>query len=422
LFLQATAEFELELRNILLAWDTATERADAQLMWQLIDETLEFMQFSFAINDFEVMTKTAETHSQGWEPGLALGISLLVQGIYADMRGDNNQVRTLLQQSLTILRTQDAPRETAIALIYLADELLDKDLIDESISLATAVGDEYLINLALRTRAGIQLYYGDFSQAQVSAHQALSLALDQNDPDALGWIYQRIGQTAYFQGLYDQAQEAGQKALSIRHVLGNRRLVGLSRGILAMVASALRNYAEAEKEFKEAYALAEEVGDRVQMNFVMMNFGLMNYERGDYFAAKQMLLEVLNYRRDSGRSSLANDLNNLGHPTAALGEYAEAEGYFSEALRLAHIKSMALESVMGIANLIAKRGQKERAVALLSLVLADPRSGSEVMRLADRFLAELQAELSPEVFAAAQERGKTLDLDTVIADLLCGAE
>ena len=35
-----------------------------------------------------------------------------------------------------------------------------------------------------------------------------------------------------------------------------------------------------------------------------------------------------------------------------------------------------------------------------------------------RDLAELESELSPEVFAAALERGKSLDLETVVRELL----
>ena len=120
-----------------------------------------------------------------------------------------------------------------------------------------------------------------------------------------------------------------------------------------------------------------------------------------------------------GNDDLVNQLNNLARPTTAPGEYEEAESYLRETLRLVDKNATSVqESLLGIANLIGKRGQKERAAELLPLVLAEPRSASEIKQLATRFLAELQTELAPDVFVGAQERGKTLYFDTVVADLL----
>ncbi len=69
----------------------------------------------------------------------------------------------------------------------------------------------------------------------------------------------------------------------------------------------------------------------------------------------------------------------------------------------------------------AGEGENERAVGLLALCLsqpATPRWFPEQHALFAGVMSELESELSERDFNAARERGKSLNLETVVEELL----
>jgi hypothetical protein len=77
-----------------------------------------------------------------------------------------------------------------------------------------------------------------------------------------------------------------------------------------------------------------------------------------------------------------------------------------------------LHALTGLAHLLAKAGEPERALELLTLILGHPASHQEFRSRAARLQAELAAELPLEVVQAAQERGRARELDPTVAELL----
>ena len=67
---------------------------------------------------------------------------------------------------------------------------------------------------------------------------------------------------------------------------------------------------------------------------------------------------------------------------------------------------------------MAEEGEKERALELLALVLHHPISWQWAKDRAAPLVAQLEAELSPDVAAAAWERGRASDLEETVAELL----
>ena len=127
--------------------------------------------------------------------------------------------------------------------------------------------------------------------------------------------------------------------------------------------------------------------------------------------------------RSTSRVSTIRVLIGRGRSWLALNAFEKAEADYLEALDLALLTNdpiygvLIIESVLGWANLKGKTGSLIYAVSLLALVSTMTKD-IEVIRPANRFLAELRPLLTPEEFDAAFERGKTLDLDAVIAELL----
>jgi hypothetical protein len=77
-----------------------------------------------------------------------------------------------------------------------------------------------------------------------------------------------------------------------------------------------------------------------------------------------------------------------------------------------------LDTFDGIAMLLAGEGEREMALELLTLAVHHPASAQTSRDNAARLVAQLEAELPPDVVAAAQERGRARDLEATVAELL----
>jgi hypothetical protein len=84
--------------------------------------------------------------------------------------------------------------------------------------------------------------------------------------------------------------------------------------------------------------------------------------------------------------------------------------------------SVALLSLVGVGALLEAEGEKERALELLVLIRHHPLSWRWTKDRAAPLVTELEAELPPDVVAAAQERGRARDLEATVAELLVELE
>lgn len=106
-----------------------------------------------------------------------------------------------------------------------------------------------------------------------------------------------------------------------------------------------------------------------------------------------------------------------------LEEYVESRSYFQQALKTAmgtRAIPIALASITGIATLLARDGQPERALELASFVLNQSVTDRQTAYRAERLLSELKSRLDLEQFDAASERGRAGYLGEV-ANALLGA-
>jgi tetratricopeptide (TPR) repeat protein len=119
----------------------------------------------------------------------------------------------------------------------------------------------------------------------------------------------------------------------------------------------------------------------------------------------------------------AEALNALGYLAYMQGNVSGAGERFRTALQIAasiRAWQLALASVIGIATLLADRGERERAAELAIMVGEHPSTtGSPQTRdRAMRLLDTLKGDLPVDLMAAAQERGKTLHLSEVARALI----
>jgi hypothetical protein len=105
----------------------------------------------------------------------------------------------------------------------------------------------------------------------------------------------------------------------------------------------------------------------------------------------------------------------------AAGDEGEARRQYRQALELAGdhpVEPLYLHLLLGPVRLFAHRGEAARAVELAALAMDHPSSIQETKDKASALLDELRGDLAPDLFAAAEERGRVRDLDATVEELL----
>ena len=111
----------------------------------------------------------------------------------------------------------------------------------------------------------------------------------------------------------------------------------------------------------------------------------------------------------------------MGRSIFALGNDAEAGRAWRESLRIAiETRGMfvALEALVGLASLPAKRGDPEYALELLLIVLNHPASIQDTRDRAAHLRTELEAQLTSQQVEAAQARAQAKTFDATVDEIL----
>jgi tetratricopeptide (TPR) repeat protein len=117
---------------------------------------------------------------------------------------------------------------------------------------------------------------------------------------------------------------------------------------------------------------------------------------------------------------MVEPLTVLGEVALGLGDFQEAETHFHKALQIAierWVPAYALHALVGMANLLAAVGEKERALDLATFVIQHPATWQWSKDSIASLIAELEAELPPNVVKAVQMRVKEKNLEEIIQEL-----
>ncbi|MCI0529446.1 MAG: hypothetical protein L0Y56_18560, partial [Nitrospira sp.] len=192
--------------------------------------------------------------------------------------------------------------------------------------------------------------------------------------------------------------------------------------------------AEAKRLTGESLAICREIGYQSQVACRLFIVGDVINSLGEYQEAQPYGQEALAIARDMDYPyGIIGTFNNLGEAACGLRDFQAARQYLYEGLRAgmnARLFAWVSRVLVSWATLLTKEGtfpvedspagreKKEQAVELLTLALHHPATWQIHKDKAVYLLAELEAELPPEVVAAAQERGKARQLEEVVAEIL----
>jgi predicted ATPase/class 3 adenylate cyclase len=332
------------------------------------------------------------------------------------------------QRALTTLPDADLA-ERAMLLVNLGnsynrlgDYLVAMQHLEQGLALARQINDPQAEIEALNRLAQMASEQGSYDKAQRYLDEVLGLAREQDDRARVASTLSMLSTIAWRWGDIEQAEKCCHESLAIYRELDDRRRITAMLNILGILATLQENYDQAEQYYVQSLRMARESDDRPIVADILNNLGYLNHHStGNLEKANRYYQESLSIARETGhRHGVTSTLANLGQLHILLGKRQVAWGYLREALLLSvaiGAVPLTLDALVGVVQLRIEGGQYLSAAELLGLALSHPALETDVSQLAESALGRLRKVLPTEQLEAAMDRGKTLELDTVVAEL-----
>jgi len=289
--------------------------------------------------------------------------------------------------------------------------------------LAREAGDGRLAVYALCMLSQLAYAAGKPGEMQPPAEEALALARAAGDQESEALALLRLGVAVGRPGGDSAlARQCLEDSLALHRCLGNT----------VQVIRCLNNLGEHHRWqgdldaaagcYQEAIALSRQSGYRTGLCVPSFNLGEVMTARNDPAAAMRCYQEGLAVSEEIGyRANIPFCLGGLGHSALAMGDLEAARGYLLRALSEAvetRSLSRGLYVLVGFARMKAMCGDRVRAAEWVGLTLSRPSRDLDEQQRAEALLAELRQTLPADELEAALERGKSLDLQAVVDELM----
>jgi len=306
------------------------------------------------------------------------------------------------------------------------------ELFTEAVEALQEVDDESkaLRALSVAFQAWFMSWLGIPESGYEQAKESVEVLKQLSHPKALFFAYYGMSINAYFLSRITEQGEATNKLIELAAEIDDKWLTVFMLFSPGMIALILGNYAEAQRLAKSALGLCEEIGDVIGSTMPIIILGHVALGREEYESAKHFYLRCLKISQRTGFNySLQTSSKYLAKVSFLMGDYVETEKYLVQCLTLSKEVGFVRDVInllYEFARLMAAQNNLEEAVKLLVLVIEHPTSNQtrwlegRIRDSAKNLLAKLEAEL-PDTYSPALERGRELDLDKVVEDLVASS-
>jgi predicted ATPase/DNA-binding SARP family transcriptional activator len=437
---KALAAIEAEIDNVRAAWDWAVSQIKIEEIENSLGSLAEFYYLRAWYQEGEaVFAHAAQRLTEGptgagrsqetWRrSALVLARILAQQGRFCNRLGLPGKAGDLLRASLSTLRELGARRETAYALSYLGDVLVERGIppYREALGIFREIGDQRGVAIALHALGSKLVPQGEYSEARRLTQESLTRFRALGDAKGIRDCLASLGYIAWILGEYKVAQGLHQEAYALSTGVADR--YGMAHALMALGrdAAGLGDYERCKQLYHEGVAILQDIGNLQGVAGGLGDLSELATVLGEYAEAAQLAQESLTMdQRLSYPIEIAWASRVLGNVAREQNDLQGARRYLRRALEMgvsARATAPALLTVTGIAALLIREGELERPAELLALVLHHPWTWQWTKERAAPLVARLEAALSPERFAAAQERGRARDLETTVQELLAELE
>jgi len=287
---------------------------------------------------------------------------------------------------------------------------------EEALGLARTIGDRHRIAAGLLNSGLYYSYLGELEQALRCYEESLVLFRELNAPGGMAIALGNMGSIGKDLGDYASALQRLDEGLILATECGNRYLVGSILTNVVNILSLTDRMDEAVERLEECWRVTQSIEHETLEARVHLRRAMLAYRRGDDVEAQcwaQVALEYAQVHHISVQESYSGML--LALIEIRLGHLDSAHEHLRAALIGPLARDVLMQGVYGMATLAAASEQPERAAELAALAQNHRATAHEFKVYSAELLAELQVTLPSEVYAAAVERGATLDPDAVVA-------
>ncbi|MBL7163174.1 MAG: tetratricopeptide repeat protein [Anaerolineales bacterium] len=236
------------------------------------------------------------------------------------------------------------------------------------------------------------------------------------------WVRQLLNEILFETIQTDDPEKLFRDNFARFESLGDRR--GIIRAVMHLgnIAFMKEEYDKAQGNFQIALDHALALGEKWGAAGCYHKLGQVARARGNYPLALQIFqdgLELLKKVDDPRRTGFI--LRELGGVARVQGEHSASWEYYRESLQIAKkigAEALALETLTGVASLLAETGEPERGVALLTLALTHPASEQLTQNRAAQTLQILHERGTKDTVTQEHGKGRSQPLEETIESIL----
>jgi predicted ATPase/transcriptional regulator with XRE-family HTH domain len=384
-----------ELDNLREAWMWGIKRR----MFELIGKAARSFGWYFevsgqlrdGIEQFELLTQSlkdeSQPHTDQWNR--VFGVSLSQQALLYFRKGQLSEAQRLYEDSIEILQLTSDQSLLAEALVFL----------------------------------GIIMHLnGKYEQSISHLKEGLLYAKKGNDQWLMAYATYNLGHIDTLMGNYEKGREQMLSGLEIWRVLGDANYIALGLNYLVPTLTKFERYEEARASMRESIALCEQTRNRWGIGIAHRYLGTVEMAEGQYAEAEACFYKSMEVFSEYPEGwDFAMTLIYLGEVKLMTGNFDEAQTNYRDALRLAHRANaipVALDSLLGMAQLYGYTGKLEHGLELIYCVLNHPFGTLETRERAEQLLAKLDIKTNRQKANSVRENPQFRTFDQIVAEAL----
>lgn len=292
-----------------------------------------------------------------------------------------------------------------------------------------AIGNEMAAAHVFGSLGKAQIYQGNFEEGFSLIHRMRALYQRLGLRKFISYAFSVESLEALRYGELEQARWARQQALAIGRET-NDLLDGVAWSLweLGEIERVAGNLDLGRHYFDEALQIFERrkgfLGIDLGFAFYYRGLGDIAQRKGDYVTAQRQFQKYLKISQEMGHDwSVVYAFCGLGRAAVGASEHEAARSHFLNALKKANLAGypdMQLVAVAGLASLALATGDAEEAIVLAILVREHVASWRETKGRAAAVVEAARSALPAAAVDAATERGRRLELKSVLDAFVSG--
>jgi predicted ATPase/DNA-binding SARP family transcriptional activator len=358
--------------------------------------------------------------------------ALMYSGRLAERQGDPAQGLRRGEESLALFRAIDNGPGCLASLNLLALAAQDTNDYEraeacyaEALTLSHQLRDDRMTSVLLINQGLMYYEQQDYRRAAPIWDEAYTIIKRLGDDSIAS--RDNLACLAMMQGNLAHAQDLLESELERLGQSGDTFGLAILKMDLGEVARRQGDFDRAQNLLGQALERQQQLGDQFRFGETLANLGSLARNRGDLQAAKARYEQSLASLESTGYTRLASHVKTcLGVLAAALARDDEALVFFQEGLQIAFAGRHLLgrvEALEGIAGVLARRGDAQRAARWLAVTEAARETlGAPVAPVEresyDRITQRLLGTLGAETYAALRAGAAGLSLEQMIVETL----